>query len=149
MSYIKKNLDNGEKINNFTKPSIKPTFLFLIFFIPLVFIICWGVIEITIIETVYWTFIISLVVVIRDIISIYVSEYAITNKRVISKLGLIRRDVEEMNLKSIESVNLKQSIIGRIFNYGSINISGRGSSDVIFKDIDSPVEIRKKIKNNS
>ena len=88
-------------------------------------------------------------VVIRDIISIYVSEYAITNKRVISKLGLIRRDVEEMNLKSIESVNLKQSIIGRIFNYGSINISGRGSSDVIFKDIDSPVEIRKKIKNNS
>ena len=54
-----------------------------------------------------------------------------------------------MNLKSIESVNLKQSIIGRIFNYGSINVSGRGSSDVVFKDVDSPVEIRKKIKNNS
>ena len=33
----------------------------------------------------------------------------ITNKRVISKLGFISRDVEEMNLKSIESVNLKLS----------------------------------------
>ena len=78
---------------------------------------------------------------------IYVTEYAITNKRVIIKRGLIVRVVEEMNLGSIEGVNLRQGIIGRILNYGSIMISGRGTSDVQFKDIDNPVETRKKIKD--
>jgi len=83
------------------------------------------------------------------LIEIYVTEYAITNKRVISKKGLIVRNVAEMNLGSIEGVNLKQGIFGRIFNFGSINISGRGTSNVEFSEIDKPVEIRKKIKHTS
>lgn len=85
--------------------------------------------------------------IVIEIIKRYVSEFAISNKRVISKLGLIRRDVEEMNLNSIESVNIKQGIVGRILNYGSIVISGRGASKVEFTDIDDPVAIRKKIKH--
>ena len=149
MSYIENNLNTGEKINHFAKPSIKPSILFLIVFAPMVFLITFAFEISSIIEAVVWTIIISVVLLIRDIILIYVSEYVITNKRVISKLGLIRRDVEEMNLGSIESVNLKQSILGRIFNYGDIIISGRGSSQVIFKQADSPVEIRKKIKHKS
>ena len=82
-------------------------------------------------------------------IEIHVTEYAITNKRVISKKGLISRNVAEMNLGSIEGVNLKQGIFGRIFNFGSINISGRGTSNVEFSEVDKPVEIRKKIKHKS
>ena len=62
---------------------------------------------------------------------------------------MVRRDIEEMNLQSIESVNLKQSITGRILNYGNIVISGRGSSQVSFEQVDSPVEVRKKIQHKS
>ena len=149
MSYIENNLNAGEKINHFAKPSIKPFIIFIILFTPIVFVIIWAVIETSFIMSVLWTFVVAVVLLVREIIVIYVSEYAITNKRVISKLGLISRDVEEMNLGSIESVNLKQSITGRILNYGDINISGRGSSQVIFKQADSPVEIRKKIKHKS
>ena len=54
-----------------------------------------------------------------------------------------------MSLKSIESINIKQSILGRILNYGSISITGRGNALMLFKDVDSPVEIRKKIQNKS
>lgn len=149
MSYIENNLNADEKINHFAKPSIKPTILVLTILIPMIFLFIYAVLESSMIKGVVWSIIISVIILVKDIILIYVSEYAITNKRVISKLGLIRRDVEEMNLGSIESVNLKQSITGRIFNYGDISISGRGSSQVIFKQADSPVEIRKKIKHKS
>ena len=149
MSYIKANLNSGEKINNFTKPSIKPVILVMFLLAPLYFLVVFAYSDGSIVSSIITSIIISVLYFIYEMIKIYVSEFAITNKRVISKLGLISRDVEEMNLKSIESVNLKQSIIGRILNYGSIVISGRGSSQVTFKDIDNPVQIRKKIKHES
>ena len=83
----------------------------------------------------------------NNLIIYFTTEYGITNTRVISKQGLIRRDIEEINLSSIESINVNQSIIGRILNYGTIIVSGRGTSKVIFKDIDNVVEVRKLIKN--
>ena len=149
MSYIKANLNSGEKINNFTKPSIKPVIVQTVILLPVIFFSSYVIFEGATIASVIGTVLIVGLILVFEMIKIYVSEFAITNKRVISKLGLIRRDVEEMNLKSIESVNLKQSIIGRILNYGSIIISGRGSSQVTFKDIDVPVLIRKKIKHKS
>ena len=149
MSYIKANLNSGEKINNFTKPSIKPVIVQTVILLPVIFFSSYVIFEGATIASVIGTVLIVGLILVFEMIKIHVSEFAITNKRVISKLGLIRRDVEEMNLKSIESVNLKQSIIGRILNYGSIVISGRGSSQVTFKDIDDPVQIRKKIKHKS
>ena len=85
---------------------------------------------------------------IKNLIKNFKNEYGITSNRVISKKGLIRRDIEEINLSSIESINVNQTILGRILNYGTIVISGRGTSKVILKDIDNVVEIRKLIKNN-
>ena len=147
MSYIKANLNSGEKINNFTKPSIKPVILFMFFLTPLFFYV--GLSFGSILSAIITSIIISGIYLIYEMIKIYVSEFAITNKRVISKLGFISRDVEEMNLKSIESVNLKQGVIGRILNVGDVVISGRGSSQVIFKEVDDPVAVRKKIKHKS
>ena len=57
--------------------------------------------------------------------------------------------LDEMNLESIESIGLKQTIIDRILQTGSIQISGRGIGDVIFKNVDDPVKIRKTIENRN
>ena len=154
MSYIENNLNTGEKINHFTKPSIKPTIILLFIYTPIVFFLIWQLsnvfelLESTIVKVICLIILIVLYLVVT-LIEIYVTEYAITNKRVISKKGLIVRNVAEMNLGSIEGVNLKQGIFGRIFNFGAINISGRGTSNVNFSEIDKPVEIRKKIKHKS
>ena len=154
MSYIENNLNTGEKINHFTKPSIKPTIILLFIYTPIVFFLIWQLsnvfelLESTIVKVICLIILIVLYLVVT-LIEIYVTEYAITNKRVISKKGLIVRNVAEMNLGSIEGVNLKQGIFGRIFNFGAINISGRGTSNVNFSEIDKPVEIRKKIKHTS
>ena len=145
MSYIKDNLNTSEKINYFEKPSIKPVIVVFFIFVPVIIFILWVLGY----NPIIFTTIFAVIFLLGTLTTIYVTEYAITNKRVITKRGLIVRIVEEMNLGSIEGVNLGQGIFGRIFNYGSIIISGRGTSNVHFKDIDNPVEIRKKIKHKS
>ena len=75
---------------------------------------------------------------------IYVStELAITNKRIISKSGLIQRQTMEMFLGKVESIQVDQSILGRIFNFGSITISGTGGDKSPIRSISDPLQFRK------
>jgi uncharacterized membrane protein YdbT with pleckstrin-like domain len=73
----------------------------------------------------------------------WLSEYVITNRRIIIKRGFIARDTFEMNLSKIESVNVDQSVMGRILNYGSITIIGTGGTRETFHNISKPLEFRK------
>ena len=155
MSYISNNLKNNEKLIFKSSQSIKSLFFwsFIFGFIGLVLVLLKGFVVIMGVSStgynlylIYWA--VLLFFVIKNLITYFTTEYGITNTRVISKDGLIRRDIEEINLSSIESINVNQTIIGRLLNYGTIVISGRGTSKVILKDIDNVVEIRKLIKNN-
>ena len=71
------------------------------------------------------------------------SEFVITNRRVIIKTGFIARSTFEMNLSKIESVNVDQNIPGRILNYGSITIIGTGGTKETFNNITRPLNFRK------
>lgn len=73
----------------------------------------------------------------------WLSEFVITNRRIIIKTGFIARETLEMNLTKIESVNVDQSILGRILNYGSITIIGTGGTTEVFDNISKPLEFRK------
>lgn len=73
-------------------------------------------------------------------------EYGATNKRTISKTGIISRKTEEMKIGSIETVEINQGIIGRIFGFGTIKITGRGISNLIYKNIDNPMDVKKSIE---
>src|SRR5208282_2215451 len=54
----------------------------------------------------------------------WTTEIAVTNRRIIYKRGLITRHSEEMNMDKVASVDVDQSILGRMLNYGSIHILG-------------------------
>jgi uncharacterized membrane protein YdbT with pleckstrin-like domain len=71
------------------------------------------------------------------------SEFVITNRRIIIKTGFIARSTFEMNLSKIESVNVDQTVTGRIFNYGSITIIGTGGTRETFHNISKPINFRK------
>jgi uncharacterized membrane protein YdbT with pleckstrin-like domain len=71
------------------------------------------------------------------------SEFVITNRRIIIKTGFIARSTFEMNLSKIESVNVDQTITGRILNYGSITIIGTGGTKETFHNISKPLNFRK------
>lgn len=79
----------------------------------------------------------------------YTDEFAVTNRRVIVKTGLISRRTLEMNLNKIESVNVDQSIFGRILGYGTITIIGTGGTRESFPDISNPLKFRKKFQELS
>jgi uncharacterized membrane protein YdbT with pleckstrin-like domain len=70
------------------------------------------------------------------------TEIAVTNRRVILKRGLIRRHTVEMNMQKVESVDVDQTLAGRLFDYGSITIRGTGSTFERLRMVDSPLRLR-------
>jgi len=73
------------------------------------------------------------------------TEIAVTNFRVIQKRGLIRRVTGEMNMDKVESVQVDQTIPGRILNYGTIAVRGTGSGIEGLKHIARPLALRSAI----
>ena len=74
------------------------------------------------------------------------SEYGITNKRILMKKGFIQRDTIELFLNKIEAVYIDQSILGRVFNYGTVVIVGTGGSRDPFAYVPEPLVFRKKVQ---
>ena len=81
---------------------------------------------------------------IASVINYWTSEFALTNKRVMMKVGFIRRSTIELLLSKVEGIQVRQSILGRILGFGSITISGTGGTQDPFHKIDAPLEFRKK-----
>src|SRR5207249_205653 len=50
----------------------------------------------------------------------WITEFAVTNRRVIYKRGFINRHTAEMNMDKVESVDVEQSVLGRLLDYGTI-----------------------------
>lgn len=71
------------------------------------------------------------------------TELVVTSKRVIAKIGLISRKTVELNHSKVESINVDQSIFGRIFDFGTLVINGTGGGKTPIPSIDSPLEFRK------
>jgi uncharacterized membrane protein YdbT with pleckstrin-like domain len=72
----------------------------------------------------------------------WTTEIAVTDRRIIFKRGFIRRYTIEMHLDKVESVDVDQSILGRIFNFGDILIRGVGVGIEPLHNIDSPIAFR-------
>ena len=72
------------------------------------------------------------------------TEIAITNRRIIAKFGFIRRSTVEINLEKVEALRVEQTFMGRILNYGTIFISGAGTSVAPMRDIADPLVFRRK-----
>jgi len=74
------------------------------------------------------------------------TEIAITNVRLVYKRGLIARQVGEMSIDRIEGINVVQTILGRIFNYGRLVVHGMGVGQVVLPSIADPIGFRKAIE---
>jgi uncharacterized membrane protein YdbT with pleckstrin-like domain len=75
----------------------------------------------------------------------WTAEFGVTNKRVLVKVGLIRRNSLEILLPKVEGVHVQQSILGRMLGYGTIIVNGTGGSKQPFHKIDGPMEFRKQV----
>jgi uncharacterized membrane protein YdbT with pleckstrin-like domain len=150
MSYVEKNLLQGEEVVYRAK-------LHKIIFLPAAAIAVLAVLaavlilvfagnRLAAIITGAILLVLAIVVALPRFIRYVTSEFAVTNKRVIVKVGLIHRHTLELVLTKIETVGVDQSVPGRMFNYGTIIVTGTGGTQEPFKDIADPIAFRKQVQ---
>ena len=93
---------------------------------------------------------ISIVVLISgfiDYIRWNTEQYVITDRRVIQIRGIVNKQVVDSSLEKINDLELRQSFLGRIFNFGTLEIltaSGDDGSNII-DSIGDPVEFKRQL----
>ena len=93
------------------------------------------------------TFIIGIFIFLYMMIKKWTTERCITNYRLIQKTGWIARNTQEIRIDRMEEINLKQTIIDRIFDSGNIIVTGEGEGELELKFIDEPLIFQKKLNN--
>ena len=105
-------------------------------------------------ETTYhWMIFISF----RGLLSLFIlpaldrwsDEFVITNKRIVIKTGLLSRRTLEMNLNKVETVNVDQSIFGRLLGYGNVTVIGTGGTRETFSNLSNPIAFRRNFQENT
>ena len=91
--------------------------------------------------------IIAIVMGIASGITYMTSEFAVTNKRVLVKVGFIRRNSLDLLLNKVEGIGIAQGIIARILGYGTMVVTGTGGTKEPFKHLSIPLEFRKQVQN--
>lgn len=75
----------------------------------------------------------------------WITEIAVTDRRIIFKTGFISRRTDEMPLSKVENIEIRQSILGRLLGYGSVDVQGTGSGGIgadKLRRIASPLSFR-------
>lgn len=73
-------------------------------------------------------------------------EQGVTNRRVVRKTGIVSRSTEELRLASIETIDLRQSLWGRLLGFGDVVLTGRGESAMIFARLADPLGAKRAIE---
>ncbi len=88
----------------------------------------------------------GVIVFLAIMVPIWAQQIAVTDQRLILRRGLIRRSTEELQLRAVEEVQLEQGILGRIFGFGRVIVSGTGIEDVRLPALAEPVRLRRKLQ---
>ena len=87
--------------------------------------------------------VVGLVFLVMAWVRVHTTELAITNKRVIAKFGFISRNTMEIGIQKVESIQVHQSLMGRMLDYGTLIISGTGTSHAPIPSISDPMAFRR------
>ena len=98
----------------------------------------------------WWLAIAGAAVAIPTFIWLYItrktSEFSVTDKRVVIKVGFIKRRTVETMLGKVESIGVQQSLLGRMLDFGTIMVVGTGGTEEAFHNIASPLEFRRQVQ---
>jgi uncharacterized membrane protein YdbT with pleckstrin-like domain len=74
------------------------------------------------------------------------TEMVVTNKRVIVKTGILKRNTFEMLLSRIESIGVQEPVLGRMLGYGTVILRGVGGTPDEFDLIANPLAFRSHVQ---
>ena len=102
-----------------------------------IILLCMAAAAVVAIAALYWT--------VKAWFHRWTTETDVTNLRVVHKTGFIKRRTFEMSLDKVESVDVNQSILGRLLNYGNVTVRGVGEGAETIRTIASPLDFRNHI----
>ena len=145
MSYVEHILQPGEKIRQLSS---------------IHWIVCWPGVGVAFLAAVtywlsetrflprFWFYtavaltLVALVLLVQEWFKCWNTEIAVSDRRVIYKKGFIWRQTNEMNMDKVESVEVGQSILGRILDFGTVTIFGTGENLETLRTIAGPIKLR-------
>jgi uncharacterized membrane protein YdbT with pleckstrin-like domain len=91
--------------------------------------------------------VIGLLILLATYIKRQSSDFAVTNKRVMMKVGVFSTRSVELLLNKIEAIAVNQSFLGRLCDYGNIVITGSGGTRESFARIQGPLAFRRAVQS--
>jgi uncharacterized membrane protein YdbT with pleckstrin-like domain len=82
-------------------------------------------------------------------VEVMTSEFAVTNSRLILKVGLISRYTTELLLTKVESIGVQQGLTGRVLNFGDLTVTGAGGAREVFRRVRDPIGFRNHVQQAS
>jgi PH (Pleckstrin Homology) domain-containing protein len=158
MSYVEKNLIAGETVVYTTRLHwvvlIRPIVLGLLFGVPGLVLLARSIASLgdkngTSGPMAVGGFVLLIVAgacVGRGILNRNATEMAVTNKRLIVKVGVASRRTLELLLSKVESIGVEESVTGRILGYGTVVVRGTGGTPEPFDRMAQPIEFRKQVQ---
>jgi len=147
MGYIDSNLLQGERVVFRTRLHWKLLIGPLLFAIATLLPPAWMLAHDTWNNLVLIAPALGLLVLLAAVIRRQSSDFAVTNKRVMMKVGVFSTRSVEVLLGKIESIAVNQSLGGRIFGYGQIVVTGSGGTEETFANIQAPLELRRAVQS--
>ena len=89
---------------------------------------------------------VSLIILVRGILNRNATEMAVTNKRVVAKVGVAARRTIEIILSRVESIGVEETVMGRMLGYGTVIVRGTGGTPESFEKIAHPLEFRTQVQ---
>jgi hypothetical protein len=94
-------------------------------------------------HTAYALAFVAAILLVQEWLKWWVTDIAVTNRRVIYKTGLIWRQTNEMSVDKVESVQINQTILGRLLDYGTVTILGTGEGSFeTLRTVAGPLKLR-------
>lgn len=150
MGYVDSNLMNGETVMYRTRLH-KVLFLWPSIFVAILGALCFWILHHGTYKPIYpgLCYIVATVILLPAYIRYISSEFVVTNKRVVVKVGFIQRNTVETQLQKIEAIEVEQSFFGRICNYGTIAVIGVGGTTQSFQNINNPMGFRRAVEEQT
>lgn len=146
MSYVRQNIMDEEEV-------IMQMHVHWIVFVP------WFLVTILVLSTMFFfPTNITMIIIVRviaagffmkasaSLIYFWTSEYGVTTRRVLGKTGLVRIRSVDILLQKVEAVKFEQGILGRIFDFADLIVTGTGGTVEVLTDVPNPMAVRNAIQ---
>lgn len=86
-----------------------------------------------------------LLFVLRPFLYWITTQYVFTNRRIITRAGLVSKRGRDMPLSKVNNVSFEISFFGRLLNYGRLEIESAGEGDLLIDDVPDVETIQREV----